>query len=228
MIAWLIACRPAETLDVFAASSLAPAFTELERRYEANHPGTDVRISTAGSQVLRIQLDQGASADVFASADRSHLLSLSRAGDPVVFAHNAVVLATPEDRLLPDLNALSSVETLVVAGPSVPVGAHTEAMLRKGGRTYGEPWEIAVRSKVISEEHSVRQVRARLVGGDADAGFVYRSDLEPGLTEVVGPWTVPTEVTLAVLDTSPAGQLWADWLQTPEARQVLAQHGFRP
>ena len=67
-------------LTVFAASSLTEAFTELEILFEQRHPGADARISFAGSQILRIQIEEGAPADVFASADPLHVSALVDAG----------------------------------------------------------------------------------------------------------------------------------------------------
>ncbi|MDE0475807.1 MAG: extracellular solute-binding protein, partial [Gammaproteobacteria bacterium] len=71
VIALLQACAPANTsrtLHVYAASSLAESFAAMEHAFEAAHPGTDVVLAFAGSQVLRLQIEQGAPADVFASA----------------------------------------------------------------------------------------------------------------------------------------------------------------
>ena len=67
-------------LSVFAASSLTDAFREMETAFEVKYPDTDVGLVFAGSQVLRLQIEQGAGADIFASADRTHLESLEGAG----------------------------------------------------------------------------------------------------------------------------------------------------
>ncbi|MBC7174322.1 MAG: molybdate ABC transporter substrate-binding protein, partial [Polyangiaceae bacterium] len=97
-------------LVVFAASSLAEAFAELEARFEAEHPGVDVICQLAGSQALGAQLEHGARADVFASADLEHVEALDRLGlvaETIPFATNELVLAVPRDRPL-----VTSVESL--------------------------------------------------------------------------------------------------------------------
>src|SRR5882724_9335780 len=64
---------------VFAAASLKEAFAELARRFEAEHAGASVRLNLAGSQELRVQIENGAPADVFASADLRHMAALEQA-----------------------------------------------------------------------------------------------------------------------------------------------------
>jgi molybdate transport system substrate-binding protein len=119
----------AETVRVFAASSLTEAFGEIAAVFEAGHPGTRVELSFAGSQVLRTQIEQGAPADVFASADREHTDALVRKGllGPTrVFARNAVVVVTPAGAArVSSLADLARPGTRVVlAGPSVPAGRY--------------------------------------------------------------------------------------------------------
>jgi len=80
-----------EVLHVFAAVSLREAFEGLSATFEAAHPGTKVRLNLAGSQELSTQIEQGARADVIASADVKHMGALEKAGlvgTPAVFAHN--------------------------------------------------------------------------------------------------------------------------------------------
>src|SRR5262245_61138002 len=81
----------AETIRVFAAASLTESFREIGSTFERAHPGDRVEFNFAGSQVLRTQIDQGAPADVFASADTAQIDPLRRAGlvGPYrTFAHN--------------------------------------------------------------------------------------------------------------------------------------------
>ncbi|MEO1272224.1 MAG: molybdate ABC transporter substrate-binding protein, partial [Myxococcota bacterium] len=71
---------PSSALHVYAASSLTEAFREMEVVFEAAHPGTDVVLNLAGSQVLRLQIEQGARADLFASANAEHMQALIDGG----------------------------------------------------------------------------------------------------------------------------------------------------
>ena len=124
------ATPPRATLTVFAAASLKGSFTELGRQFEAAHPGTTVRLNVAGSQTLVEQLDQGATADVLATADEPTMATAADsglvAGRPVPFAANRLALVVPPgnparvdrfaDLARPDL-------ALVVCAPVVPSGA---------------------------------------------------------------------------------------------------------
>ena len=88
----------AVTLRVFAASSLTDAFREIAKAYEKAHPGVTVELNFAGSQVLRTQIEQGAPADVFASADLVHAEALAQAGHlgpRRIFARNVLVVVVP-------------------------------------------------------------------------------------------------------------------------------------
>src|SRR2546426_4005688 len=92
--------RAKRTLTVFAAASLSDAFGEIGRRFEREHADLAVRFNWSGSQQLATQIEQGAPADVFASADarwmdyaRDHSLL---AGDAVVFARNHLIVIVPK------------------------------------------------------------------------------------------------------------------------------------
>ncbi len=99
----LVACGTDDdrvALSVFAASSLTEAFTELEQAFEVTRPDVDVQLTFAGSQVLRMQLEQGATADVFASANEGHMDALVSAGvvsRSETFTHNELVVIIPTD-----------------------------------------------------------------------------------------------------------------------------------
>ena len=89
---------PPDTLTVFAAASLTEAFTEMAGAFETENPHVDVQLNFAGSQTLRLQIEQGAQADVFASANQLHTDALREAqliNEPVIFAHNELVVIIP-------------------------------------------------------------------------------------------------------------------------------------
>src|SRR5262245_13808772 len=82
---------PEDKLVVFAATSLRDAFNAMSEAFKAKHPGLELTFNFAGTQELRTQLEQGAGADVFASADQRHMAELEKAGrvsGPVLFARN--------------------------------------------------------------------------------------------------------------------------------------------
>src|SRR5688572_22875638 len=95
--------EPTGTLTVFAAASLTDAFTELGERLEDQHPGLAVQFNFAGSSALAAQLEQGAPADVFASADEAQVARAEEAGlveASEIFALNRLMLAAPPDNPL--------------------------------------------------------------------------------------------------------------------------------
>lgn len=163
-------------ITVFAAASLADVFEEIADAFEAEYPDVEVRLSFGGSQRLRLQLEQGAEADVFASANPEQIALAESQGlttaPAVSFAGNELVVVIPASNpagisLLADL---AGDIRLVVARQSVPAGRLTRDVL--------EQLDLAeaVLDQVVSEEESVRRVLTKVVLAEADAGFVYRTD----------------------------------------------------
>ncbi len=179
--------KPEErNLTVFAAASLADAFTEIGNHFEAAHPGTMVIFNFAGSQTLSMQLAQGAVADVFASANHTemdkmvadHLVAQDA---PVDFATNRLLVILPEDnpaqfQTLQDL-ARAGLK-LVLADVTVPAGKYARKILEKMSQdpTYGEDFSSRVLANVVSNETDVKLAVAKVQLGEADAGIVYFSD----------------------------------------------------
>lgn len=166
----------ADTLSVFAASSLTEAFTEMASAFEAKHPDIDVQLNFAGSSVLATQIGQGAPADVFASADERIILSLEQPYVAILFTLNELVV-------LSNLATISTLEDLatasyflLMANENVPVGAYSLELLKRLEPTYGASYSERVLANVVSEETNVRQVLAKLLLGEADVGFVYATD----------------------------------------------------
>jgi len=222
--------RAAE-LTVFAASSLREGFSELARRFEAEHPGVTVALAFAGSQELRVQIENGARADVFASADEKQMARLGElALDPATFAHNEPVLIVPRDNPagLRDFADLPKARRVVLGAPEVPVGAYSARILAAA--------KIDLGARVVSHELNVRQVLAKVALGEADAGIVYRTDAQAARGEVqvipIPPeLNAPAEYPIAALARSRLPQLarqFVELVRSPAGREVLARHGFQP
>lgn len=236
------ACGPdasgREPLRVFAASSLTEVFHEMAAAFESASPHTDVVLVFAGSQVLRLQIEQGAHADVFASANHGHMESLAREGlvsEERVLAENELVVIVPPDNpaRLESFDDLASVESLVIGTRNVPVGAYTRQALRRAETAGGLPgFEEAVMGRVVSEESNVRLVRAKVEMGEADAAIVYRTDALPGRVQTV---QVPPRVNVraryligvvAGARNPSAARRWVGFVSSPEGRRILSRHGF--
>ena len=155
-------------LNVFAAASLTEAFTELGERFTAEHPGVTVAFNFAGSNDLVTQLQQGAPADVLATADAGNMEeAASLTGAPQAFAGNELVIAVepgnPEG--ISGLADLAGEDLKVVlAAPEVPAGKYAQEALAKAGVTV----------QPVSLEVSVKGVVTKVSLGEADAGIVVR------------------------------------------------------
>lgn len=220
----VLGCGPdAPELRVFAASSLTDAFPEIGSAFERAHPGQRVAFSFAGSQALRLQIERGAPADAFASADAVHVQGLRGAGKDEVFAGNPLVLIVPRDNPagLSGYADLPRAQRIVVGAPAVPIGRYTRAQLARD-----PAFAAAVNSRVVSHEHNVRLVRAKVAVGAADAAIVYRSDVDPSVRAFPIPDAVQGSYHAAAV--TPRGQTWVDFLRTPQAQAILARHGFSP
>ena len=162
-------------VTVFAAASLKKTFTRIGADFERAHPGTKVTFSFAGSSDLVAQIQQGAPADVFASADTRNMDKLTAesltAGPPVVFASNTLEIAVPPGNpaKVASLADLARPGTkVVVCAPAVPCGSAAAKVEQSAG----------VDIKPVSEEQSVTDVLGKVVTGQADAGLVYVTDVE--------------------------------------------------
>lgn len=163
------------TLTVYAASSLTGVFTELGKAFEAEHDGVTVAFNFGGSSDLVTQIQQGAPADVFASADGKNMEKLTADGlggqDPEDFASNTLEIITPPDNpakidSLDDL-AKKGVD-LVICAPEVPCGSATAKVEEAADLDF----------KPVSEEQNVKDVLAKVTSGEADAGLVYVTDVK--------------------------------------------------
>lgn len=225
-------------LSVFAASSLTEAFQELERGFEAANPGVDVVLTFAGSQILRLQIEQGASADVFASADESHMTALVRAGwvsQEQVFAHNELVVITPRDNPagLESFNDLPRASRVVIGAENVPVGSYTLELLQRAATRIGPEFASQVREHVVSEESNVRLVRAKVELGEAEAAIVYRTDAVT--SDRVRLISVPEELNaragyyigqLGRASHPELARRWIAYVRSEDGRAILSRRGF--
>lgn len=231
---------PPIELVVFEAASLKDVFAKLARRFEAEHPGTKVITNAAGSQELRAQLEHGAVADIFASADRKHmdaLVAQGLANTPSLFACNepVVVVRAGLAATVKTFADLPRVERLVVGTPDVPIGAYTALIWKKAASRYGADFAARLDARVASRELNVRQVLAKVVLGEADAGIVYRSDALTAPAGKVQVVTIPAELNvtaeypLALLKQAPQPALARQWralVTSPAGVAALREAGF--
>ena len=238
------AAKPsAGELVVFEAASLKEAFATLAGRFEKDHAGTHVVTNTAGSQELRAQLEHGAVADVFASADQRHMNALATEGlvvGPALFACNepVIVIRSGLATSLKTFADLPRAERIVVGAPEVPIGAYTAQIWQKAAAKLGADFATRLQAKVVSRELNVRQVLAKVVLGEADAGIVYRSDAIAAkgkgtiaVVDIPSDLNVTASYPIAALKAAPSPNLaraFIDLVRSPAGAAVLREAGFVP
>ena len=213
-----------QPLDVYAAASLAEVFPKID---------ADARFSFAGSDELATQIREGAPADVYAAASAKYpqeLFDEQLVGEPVTFASNRLVLIVPRSNPA----AIESVEDilrsgtkLVIAAEGVPAGDYTRTVL--------ETLDLsAALENVVSNEDDVKGVVGKIALGEADAGFVYATDVAP-VKDRVRAIELPDDsqpsieyqvAVVAASDDKDAARAFVDKLRAGTGRDVLAQAGF--
>ena len=232
-----------QTLTVFAAASLTEAFTEIGKSFEAANPDVTVTFNFAGSQALRTQIEEGAPADVFASASGKEMDALVTGkfvteGLPQIFLTNKLVVILPANNPagLAKLEELAKPGIkLVLAAEAVPVGNYARQSLDKMSASFGADFKDKVLANVVSNEDNVKQVVAKVQLGEADAGIVYTSDAiaAPDLKtiEIPSELNVIAKYPIAPLTKSAHAELakaFTDYVLSTEGQSVLKKWGFAP
>jgi molybdate transport system substrate-binding protein len=174
---------PPVTVSVFAAASLTDAFKALGDAYHHDHSTVSLQFNFAGSPTLVTQIEQGAQADVFASADTTNMDKLRgdgfTSGSPQVFAHNKleIAVAPGNPKHVSSLTDLARPGMIYIsAGPTVPAGKYAAQALQKAG--------VSLTPKSL--ETDVKSVVSKIELGEADAGIVYTTDVKAAAGKVDG------------------------------------------
>lgn len=219
------------TVTVFAAASLTDAFTQIGRDFEASNPGTQVVFSFAGSSALATQINQGAPADVFASAAPANMQAVvdagNAAGTPAVFVRNQLVIAVPKG----NPNGVAGLSDLTKPGmkvalcaEQVPCGAAARKALDAAG----------VGLTPVTLERDVRAALAKVRLGEVDAALVYRTDVRAAAADVDGVEFPESsgalnEYPIVVLREAPnpaAAQAFVAHVRSDAGTAVLTEAGF--
>lgn len=219
------------TLTIFAAASLKSTFTRIGKEFETEHEGVRVTFSFAGSSDLVAQIQQGAPADVFASADARNMDKAVGAklidGSPVNFASNTQEIVTPPDnpaRITSLADLAKPGVKVVLCAPEVPCGSAAHTIEKSSG--------VAI--KPVSEEASVTDVLNKVATGEADAGLVYVTDVKVAGDKVKGI-TFPESANavntypIAALAASKNGELarqFVELVTSARGRAILFAAGF--
>jgi molybdate transport system substrate-binding protein len=211
-------------LTVLAAASLGETFPSLDG---------DALYTFAGSDELAAQIREGAPADIYAAASPKYPQELFAEGlveEPVTFATNRLVVIVPADNPA-DIRAVEDLTKagvkLIVAAEGVPVGDYTRQVLEALGLE-------AALANVVSEEDDVKGVAGKIALGEADAGFVYATDVKPveddvAVVDIPSDAQPPVEYQVAVVADSEhkdEARAFVDRLLGDEGREALAAAGF--
>ena len=233
-------------LTVFAAASLTDAFGQMKTDLEAAHPGLTITYNFAGSQALVTQLQEGAKADVFASANNAQMqAAASTTARSAASQRPSFTTGWPSSRPADNPAGIDSPADLgqdglrlVLAQAEVPVGKYARESLCKMGQdtaTYGEDFVDHVAANIVSEEEDVRDVLAKVELGEADAGIVYVSDANVGKDQVKLieiPSDVNVIATYPIADVTGGnaelGDAFIAYVLSPEGQSTLEDYGFEP
>lgn len=218
---------------VFAAASLAEAFTDLAEAYSAAHPDVRAVVNAAGSQTLAHQIIRGAPGDVFASADATQMAAVADAGHLArpaeVFASNRLAIAVEAGNPL-GIQGLADLAdpgvVVVLPAEQVPAGAYARQALAAAGVTLTP----------ASLERDVLAARSKVALGEADAAIVYVTDVAGADGRVEGVAIAPDVnvraayhigVLTNATDAEAAGA-FLDLVLADQGQEILAQHGLGP
>lgn len=218
-----------KVVHVFAAASLKPIQDEATRKFEDQYPGASLKWSFAGSSDLARQIERGAPADLFISADQKTMdralqtpdFSSSRAK---IIATNTLMLALPSGNPsnIQELQDLTR-SRVAVCAREVPCGGIAYRVLQAEN----------VQLNKASQDPNVETVKTKVALGEVDAGFIYATDVQSlaarGVTGMkisgVEPNFYPAALTQRGITNSNAADFY-QWLSTPVARQIFARHGY--
>lgn len=228
------------SITVYAAASLRDAFEELAVTY-ADETGVDVVLSLDASSALRAQIEEGAPADIFASADLVNAQLLVDAGltdgPSRPFAGNALAIVVPADNPA-GIDRWTTIARpgvrVIAAGEDVPITRYAVDLIDNLAMHPDAPdgFADAYEANIVSREDNVRAVLAKVEIGEGDAAIVYETDAR---SADVGTLAVPETANVvaeyaavAIADTGADATAFAMWLLGVRAQAILADHGFRP
>jgi molybdate transport system substrate-binding protein len=221
------------TLVVFAATSLTDAFDKIGAGFHQANPGVTVKFNYNGSSSLATSINQGAPAEVFASAAPANMKTVTDAGNaagtPKIFASNTgeILVEKGNPGHITSVSQLASPAVkVVVCAPQVPCGAVATAIFKNADVTV----------KPVSEETNVGGVVTKITLGEADAGIVYVTDVKANAGKATG---VPiaanendiTEYPIAEVKDAPnasAAAAFINYVLGTDGQKVLASFGFMP
>jgi len=235
---------PAASLTIYGAASLKAALAQVQTTYEAANPGTTLTISTDSSATLETQIEQGAPADVFLSADTSNPQKLVdkglASGSVVTFAGNLLTIIVPKTNpagITSPADLAKAGVKVIAAGDTVPITKYATQLVANLAQQPGYPAAFAAKyaANIVSKEDNVSAVVSKIALGEGDAGICYVTDAKTStdvLTIAVpAAANVPATYGGVVVKASAnqaAATAFLAWLAGPDGQAILASFGFLP
>ncbi len=228
-------------VTVFAASSLTDAFREAGKAFEEANRGAHVAFNFASSSTLATQINEGAPADVFASADSAQMKVVADKGgveEATTFARNSPVIIVPKgSTVVQSLGDLAKPGVkLVLAAKDVPIGNYARQVLANASGAGGIGADFAARAvaNLKSDESNVRAVLSKVQLGEADAGIVYKTDVaaaggEVRQIEIPAQFNVVATYPIAVVKAARSAALahaFTDFVRSEAGQFILQKYGF--
>ncbi|MET8200241.1 molybdate ABC transporter substrate-binding protein [Micromonospora taraxaci] len=224
--------RGVGAVTVFAAASLTESFGRIGKDFEAANPGSTVTLNVAGSSALANQINQGAPADVFASAAPANMATVTGAGNadgtPSIFVRNQLVIAVPRGN--PEgVNGLADLGKpdvkVALCATQVPCGAAARTALDSAGITLTP----------ATLERDVKGALAKVKLGEVDAALVYRTDARAASVDVTGvefpeSARAVNDYLIVALKDAPnptAARAFVAYVRSAAAQAVLVEAGFQ-
>jgi molybdate transport system substrate-binding protein len=225
--------KPSGEITVFAASSLTESFDAIAKQFEKKYPDVTVKFNYDASSNLATQINQGAPADVFASADQDNLQKTIDAGTvtppPVVFAKNRLEIAVEKGnpkkiKSLADLQRSGLV--VVLCADQVPCGKYAAQSLAMAG----------VSISPASKEENAKATLSKVSIGEADASIVYVTDVKASKgtasgVKIADKQNVSATYPMGVVKQSQnatAAKAWVQFVESKDGQKTLRKFGFLP
>ena len=231
-------------LTIYGAASLKGVLDKAKAAYETANQGTTLTISTDSSSALETQIEQGAPADVFLSADTTNpkkLVDKGMAdGGVVVFAANKLTVIVPAGNpagITSPIDLARPGLKVIAAGDEVPIATYATQLIANLARQAGYPADFvaAYNANVASKEDNVKAVVAKVELGEGDAGIVYITDAKASTKVatigVPDAANVPATYAGVVVKASripAAANAFLDWFAGPDGEAILGAFGFLP
>lgn len=222
------------SITVSAAASLTEPFTKIGDAFEAANPGSHVSFNFDSSATLAKQIQNGAPADVFASADEPTMKKLTDAqltsAAPQVFARNhlTIVVKPGNPKKVTSLADLATVGVVSLCGSDVPCGKYADQILKQGG--------VTIPDDKVTRGQNVKATLSAVADGDADAAIVYVTDATavgakvqvvelPDTVDVTANYPI---APLAASTNPDAATAFIAFVQSPAGQDILRAAGFLP